>query len=178
MQQPRREDSVLRFLGIEDSRHFRGYLPGELPLIAAAYDIEVKGQLRSFLLQVGRSDGGLWGPGLLTLYGVHRGLRSHILFQGGVSDRLKGVEEYQELYPHNGKPFVIGIEYETQYYVLLTENENADEVYRFDENTDRFYTTGQTLFEWLRSYLPERRCPAGSSDAVGDLLSFFPPGDQ
>jgi hypothetical protein len=114
-----------------------GYSSDELDKIARLYDIRLQGQLRLFLADMGKSDGGLVGDSMIQLYRPSWRVREHLLFQ---LDFFSQMQE-EGFYGLLGKPFVFSLIAETQYYFIQTIA--SDAVYHYDSNSG---TAGST--EW------------------------------
>mgnify|MGYP001101860842 CR=1 FL=1 len=121
-----------------------GYDTHELGQIERLYDIKVQGQLKSFLYEMGKSDGGVIGEYLIPLYTPSWGIRSHLLFQVDFFDQMQEAGHYTFL----NKPFVVALVSETQYYFVQTGLGN-DAVYHFDSNTDEVKETNWDLIGFL-----------------------------
>lgn len=131
-----------------DISKIKGYTGDEIQKIERLYDIKVTGQLRDFLMCMGRCSGGFFGDDPLMFYREIKNVRSHVLSQLTLRDDLCSLQ-YWELVAK--KPFLITFENQTQYYFLLTESDNPDLVYHYDENEDTVEATHWTFYEYLRN---------------------------
>ena len=129
-----------------DARKVVGYSKSELSKIERLYDISLSGNLRRFLSEMGRSDGGLIGDDPIVLYRSIFSVRGFVLLQSGIQEEL-----YSAGFPElAGKgPFVFSIESETQYFFIATRSTDPESVFRFDENTSTVSDTGQPFLEYL-----------------------------
>lgn len=127
-----------------DSNLIKGYTESELSQMERLYDIEITGELRTFLSCMGRCSGGLLDEPLV-FYDRNK-VRSHFLLQERLRDELSPLEPincYKE------KSFLISVESETQYYFLLTASEEPNRVYHFNENYGTVDVTNWTFNEYL-----------------------------
>ena len=130
-----------------DTNFIKGYSDDELAKIERLYDIKVTDQLYDFLRCMGRCSGGLFGDVPLLFYRDQWSVWGHVLFQAGFTDELKKLQHYELT---KQKPFFISIEWETQFYFLLTKSDNPNLVYHYDENEETVETTQWTFNEYLR----------------------------
>ncbi|MBS9430885.1 hypothetical protein CE143_03195 [Photorhabdus luminescens] len=153
-----------------DINYMRGYSAEEISKIERLYDIEVKGQLYDFLICMGRCSGGLFGDFPLVFYREQKTLRGSLLFQTGLREELAEIQRHDLL---KQRPFFISVESYTQYYFVLTESDNPDLVYRYDENEEVVQDTGLILNDYLKSVVDTEtrnykyKAPV---DYSGDLL--------
>ena len=131
-----------------DTNFIKGYSDDELAKIERLYDIKIRGQLYHFLSCMGRCSGGFFGDDPLLFYRDQWSVRGHVLFQAGFTDELKKLQHYELT---KQKPFFISIEWETQFYFLLTKSDNPNLVYHYDENEETVETTQWTFNEYLRN---------------------------
>ncbi|OAT49762.1 SMI1/KNR4 family protein [Providencia heimbachae] len=131
-----------------DIGKIKGYTVDEIQKIERLYDIRVTGQLREFLSCMGRCSGGFFGDDLLMFYRKIKSVRSHVLSQLTLRDDLCSLQHWELVAK---KPFLISFENQTQYYFLLTESDNPDLVYHYDENEDTVEATNWTFHEYLRN---------------------------
>ncbi len=108
-----------------------GYSDEEIKKIEKLYDIEIKGDFREFLKIAGRSDGGLIG-GIVFNYD-NKGASNQLRRQRFLKGILAGNYEYNSYI--GSKPFLIGIELETNYYYIKT-NDNDLRMYQYSEGID------------------------------------------
>ncbi len=123
----------------------RGYDQAELRKLEELYDIVIDGELASFLVKAGRSDGGVIGDDPVVLYRSAWSVRAHILFQLGLIESLQDAGAWV----HVKKPFVVSLESETQYYFLRTGATDGSRVFRFDGNVGSVSDTGMSLAGYL-----------------------------
>lgn len=131
-----------------DISKIKGYTGDEIQKIERLYDIKVTGQLREFLMCMGRCSGGFFGDDSLLFYRDSLSIRSQILFQFTLREDL-GSLQYWELVTK--KPFLVSFENQTQYYFLLTESDAPDLVYHYDENEDTVEATHWTFYEHIKN---------------------------
>ncbi len=138
-----------------------GYSEEELKKIEDFYLIKIAGDLRDFMLEMGRCSGGLIRTGNLNFYDKHATIRNHLLLQEFVKDELGKIKEHEYL----GGIFVFAMEDEdTIYYFLRTKAESyiktyvgektlsndPNIVYCYDENEEKVCDTGLTFIEYLK----------------------------
>ena len=76
-----------------------------------------------------------------------KNVRSHVLSQLTLWDDLCSLQHWELVAK---KPFLVSFENQTQYYFLLTESDNSDLVYHYDENEETIKLTNWTFNEYLR----------------------------
>lgn len=135
-----------------DISFIKGYSNNEIAKIERLYDIKITGQLHDFLCSIGRCSGGLFGDDPLLFYRDQWSVRGHILFQTGFREELNNLNFYDLV---EQKPFFISIEWETQYYFLLTKSDNPNLVYHYDENEETVKCTQWEFDEYLRYVVDE-----------------------
>ncbi|WP_444906294.1 hypothetical protein ACJJIR_17415 [Microbulbifer sp. SSSA008] len=128
-----------------------GYSELELKKIARLYDIKIKGQLESFLGEMGKSDGGVIGDSVIQLYRPSWKVREHILFQ---LDFFNQMQE-EGFYDFLNKPFVFSLISETQYYFIQTASDDA--VYHYDSNAETVKKTEWDLAGFLTILVNENK---------------------
>lgn len=130
-----------------DISEIKGYSVEEIQKIERLYDIMVTGQFREFLSCMGRCSGGFFGDDILMFYREIKNVRSHVLSQLTLRDDLCSLQHWELVAK---KPFLVSFENQTQYYFLLTESDNSDLVYHYDENEETIKVTNWTFNEYLR----------------------------
>jgi len=146
-----------------------GYSDEEISRIESTYEVKIRGQLRDFLLSMGRCDGGLIGDDPIILYRDTWGAEGQRGFQKAFREGLKD-SNLQELC--TAKPFAFSCESETQYYFVMTEADDPDLVFHFDENEEIVDPTNMVLLEYMKWVL-DRYVVAGRAGSVvcrGSLL--------
>ncbi|UUQ63287.1 SMI1/KNR4 family protein [Pseudomonas fuscovaginae UPB0736] len=141
-------------------RAFSGYDASEIEKIERLYDIKVEGQLKYFLMEIGRCDGGLIGDSMIQLYRPTWRVREHLLFQVNFFTQM----QEERYYDYMKRPFVFSFLGETQYYYLRTDSFDRDVVWHFDSNTLVVERTGWDLAGFIE-YL------ALNGDAVPDVFA-------
>ena len=130
-----------------NSERVIGYSEEELGQIERLYDIKISGNFREFLLDMGRSDGGLIGDDPIILYREVMTVRGFVLMQSGMEEEIYS-SDFREL--SFGKPFVFSIESETQYFYLRTASDDPERVFHYDENNETVIDTGESFVEYMR----------------------------
>jgi hypothetical protein len=151
---------------LPDDLNMIGYTGNEIEKIERLYDIVASNQLRSFFLEMGKSDGGAIGDYFIPLYRPTWRVRQHILFQMDFFNRLQEENFFEYLY----KPFVISLVSETQYYFLETSS-HGDEVFHYDENNSAVTSSSLDLVNFLKS-LVLRNSGKIQKSTVGNLLEI------
>lgn len=158
-----------------------GYTKSEIEKIELLYDIQVNGDLRDFLLEMGRCDGGLTGDEPIILYRPAWSMRAQLMTQIGFFTALQELGKFEFL---AGKPFVFSIEGETQYFFVRTAADvpnrishpgalelstDPNRVYHYDENNGTVNDTGISFLEYMKRTVREW---GGRSQIVcrGELL--------
>ncbi|WP_018693709.1 hypothetical protein [Algicola sagamiensis] len=139
----------------------KGYSEDELEQIARLYNIVIEGQLKAFLAEMGRSDGGLIGDDMIHLYRPTWNVRTHLFFQFQFFNDIQDIGCFEFL----NKPFVFAWISETQYYFVQTSI--GDQVFHYDENTEEVHETEWDLLGFIQ-YLA--RNSQSKLRAEGDLL--------
>lgn len=130
-----------------DLGYMRGYSDEEIAKIERLYDIQVKGQLYDFLKTMGRCSGGLFGDDPLVFYRNGQTVRGNILYQDALRDELPSIQQYNM---RKQKALFISVESYTQYFFLLTESEDTNKVYLYDENEETIEPTDWDFKNYLR----------------------------
>jgi hypothetical protein len=133
-----------------DRRLITGYSEAELGKIETLYDLSITGDLRKFLLMMGRCDAGLIGDDPLILYRGSWTAQDQLEFQHAFRRRL--VQAELEVYCEE-KPFVISNESEVHYYFVLTASTEPDLVYHYYQGDESAHSTGLPLLDYLRGVL-------------------------
>ncbi|OOV99540.1 hypothetical protein [Pseudomonas sp. MF4836] len=128
-----------------------GYSLEDLERIERLYDVRISGQLKSFLLEMGRSDGGLIGDSIIQLYRPSWRIRAHLLFQVDFFSQMQESGNYVFL----NKPFVLAWISETQYYFVQTLLAD-DAIYHYDSNVESVVKTRWDICCFMKSLVSER----------------------
>lgn len=156
--------------GVEyDPSQVIGYSEEELEKIERLYDIKVAGQLRKFLLNMGRSDGGLIGDDPIYLYRPRMSIRRHIMFQLRLETDFKEFRIQEGLDLIRFGLFVFSWESETQYFFVATKSKNPDSVYHYDENNGTVQYTGMNILEYMKQTV-QIWGGKGATICQGDIL--------
>lgn len=127
--------------------YMNGYSDEEIGKIERLYDIKVKDQLYDFLTSIGRCSGGLFGDDPLFFYRNGQTVRGNILYQDALRDELPSIQEYNL---RKQKALFISVESYTQYFFLLTESNDPNRVYQYDENEETIEATDWDFKDYLR----------------------------
>jgi hypothetical protein len=142
-----------------------GYSSDELDKVARLYDINLQGQLKLFLADMGKSDGGLIGDSMIQLYRPSWKVREHLLFQ---LDFFNQMQE-EGFYDFLNKPFVFSLVSETQYYFIQTSLN--DVVCHYDSNAETVKETEWDLVGFLKMLASENNGQL-KPKSLGDLLAI------
>lgn len=150
---------------IKGNLPIKGYSDEEIQIISEKYNINIRGHLKGFLSEMGRSDGGLIGEGYIHLYKPHWGITIHLSFQRDFVIKLQaaGLEEYAD------KPFVFSW-WEERFYYFLRTGADDDHVYQYDDDEQDVVKVGEDLLDFLR-YAAEGNKGRLRPVFEGDLLS-------
>ncbi len=146
---------------------WKGYSKEEILKIEKLYDIEVKGEFRYFLQELGRGDGGIFGDEFICLYRTTWGIRYHLLEQFSLVQELQ-LDGHGDLIRDCGA-FPFFSYNDLDFYFLLTKCQ-SDIVYHHDTVDESVESTGLSLF----AFLSKRNVPKKGDRWVtyGDLLKF------
>jgi hypothetical protein len=133
-----------------DMARASGYSVREIDAIEQIYGWRIQGELRQFLMLLGRCTGGLLGDTPIILY-KQFGVRDHLETQWEFQNELRQLE----LVEFRLGPVLFSIEHETQYYFLQTGAAEFDMVYHLDTNSSVVLGTGLTLFEYMERVAAE-----------------------
>lgn len=150
-------------LELSNSRHPETYLPfypervegyseAEIEQIAERCNIDIHGQFREFLLQMGRSSGGLlWGDSVFLYDPTWKGedfkLQQQLIMKDELDEPTKGMFD-----AITNKFFSLTRENEGCYFSCLVTARQDDNVWAFDYGKPDydFTDTGCTLLEYLK----------------------------
>lgn len=139
-----------------NNKEYIGYNDDEIKGIEELYNLEIKGDFRDFLKLIGKNSGGLLGEDELVLYkewSVRERLLSKFIFT-----KYLGEDEFYE--EADGKPFIIRLEDETNYFFIVTRNKDM-KVYHYNREKRELKETGMGFTEYIvyliRKYNPELR---------------------
>ncbi|HFG6923909.1 SMI1/KNR4 family protein [Acinetobacter baumannii] len=132
----------------------QGYTEQEIDLIAEHCNINIHGQFREFLLQMGKCSGGLvWGEEFYmykNLWSPNKFIHAQ---QSEKADLGYILTSKGKLDPVDMKMFYLSKEYETYFYYLLTA-ENDDFIWSLHDADDCVLEkTNITLLEYLKDYV-------------------------
>ncbi len=130
-----------------DISYIRGYSDEEISSMERLYDIRITGQFYEFLRCMGRCSGGLFGDDPLVFYQGQETIRGDILFQIGAREELTSIQCHDLL---KQKPFFISVESYTQYLFLLTDSDNPDLIFNYNENDECVENTNWDLNSYLQ----------------------------
>lgn len=128
---------------------FLGFDESDLQKVERLYDVRLKGQLKQFLLEAGKSDGGLIGDSMMPLYRPTWHVREHFVFQYNFFNEM----QEEGFYDFLNKPFVIAVLSDSQYYFVQTSLEKSDVIYHYDSNGGEVGATEWDLQGFLKVLL-------------------------
>ena len=137
-----------------DRSKVEGYTEEEIAKIERLYDINIKGILKDFMLEMGCCDGELLGDDPTILYRDLWSVRDHILVQNQINESINDIimsSSIEKMMEKLDKPIVFAIEAETPYYYITTGHTKPYTVFHYDENTDIVEDTGEFFVDYLKS---------------------------
>lgn len=144
-----------------------GYSDRDLVDISSVYDIEIDGELRDFLVGVGRSAGVLGSK--IIIHDPRKNLRKHLLSQEALREMLYSAGEYDAV---RSSPFFIFAESETAFYFVRTRGGGeVPLVYEFVEGTGQLSCTNMTLIDFFHREI-DMAIALDEFVCRGDLLRF------
>ncbi len=149
----------------KNTSHWKGYADDELENLETLYGISIVGQLKTFFMEIGRSDGGVFGGDYMPLYDPRMGIRDHLMFQLMFKDYLLS-DGYHDLCK---SPFVFFTYEDLQFYYLMTRGSNLN-VRFYDSNVELVEDTGLGLLEFLIDH--EVPSKGNRYTGAGDLLKI------
>ncbi len=149
-----------------------GYTEEELRKIERMYDITISGELAQFMLEMGRSDGGLIGDDPIILYRTGMSVRRHIMFQLRLEFDFKEYRIEDGLNLLQYRPFLFSVEVETQYNFVVTKSDNPDRVYRYDENEGTVTDTELSFLEYMKSIVDYYNQPSWEVEYQGKTITM------
>ncbi|MEI1713050.1 SMI1/KNR4 family protein [Acinetobacter baumannii] len=135
----------------------QGYTEKEVELIAKNLNLDIHGQFREFLLQMGRCSGGLiWSDEFYMYKNLWNPNKFRHVQQSEKEDLGYILTSKGKLDPVDMKMFYLSREYETYFYYLLTA-ENDDFIWSLHDADDCVLEkTNITLLEYLKDYVFEK----------------------
>lgn len=147
-----------------DESQVLGYSEEELIKIERLYNIKLQGDFRQFMLEMGRSDGGLIGYNPIFLYNPAWKIREHIVLQTSIFELLQSIRKPEYL---RGKTFIFSIEDKGQYYFLRTDandsaparvtykgmetlSDDPSRVYCYDGYSKTVQSIGMSFLEYMQ----------------------------
>lgn len=130
-----------------------GYTEQEIDLIARNCNLDIHGQFREFLLQMGKCSGGLiWGWDF-TMYNPYWNPLDFQLFQQNEQKDENYTIDIDMINPIEKKMFYLHSENElNSFYYLLTDNDD-DSVWAYDDGSNILKNTNLSLLEQLIHYV-------------------------
>ncbi|HAV6183654.1 TPA: SMI1/KNR4 family protein, partial [Acinetobacter baumannii] len=98
----------------------QGYTEQEVELIAKNLNLDIHGQFRDFLLQIGKCSGGLLWSDEFYMYDYRCEKDFFINYQKNIQEHDYMFDNQGELDPVGEKIFFLSCEYETYLYYLFT----------------------------------------------------------
>ena len=137
-----------------DKSKVEGYTKEEIIKIERLYDINIKGALKDFMLEMGRSSGGLLGDDPIILYRDLWTVRDHIIVQYQRTDDISNIvvcSDLRKIREKLDKPLIFAIEAETQYYYINTGHPEPYTVFCYDENAETVENIGDSFLDYMKS---------------------------
>lgn len=132
----------------------KGYTEQELAVISKKYNLEITGQFREFLLQMGKCSGGLlWGDDF-PMYDHRWGLLSFENFQSNEQNDENYISCPGSKDPIENKIFYLYSENELNFFYYLFTNDRDDYIWGYYEDENRCVEKTQTLLlDQLKYYV-------------------------
>ncbi|WP_335976586.1 SMI1/KNR4 family protein [Acinetobacter calcoaceticus] len=131
----------------------QGYTEQEVELIAKNLNLDIHGQFREFLLQMGRCSGGLLWSDEFYMYDYRCKKDFFINYQKNVKEDDYIIDNHGKLDPLGMKIFYLSRENETYFNYLFTA-ENDDFIWSLHDVDDSVLEkTNITLLEYLKFYV-------------------------
>ena len=145
-----------------------GYNDKELAKIEEIYNINITGQFKAFMKEMGRCSGGLvgWEPILLYHY-LLSGIEKFSIFHEGCYENM--VEYGLEIYNQN-KPFCFSCENENLYYFMMTGSDDPELVYCLDDNVGIVSCAGMQFIDYMKDVIIREAGQGLPVICKGDLL--------
>ena len=145
-------EMVKRYLSLNDRKNI-GYNDEEIEKIEKLYDIEIKGDFRTFMKFCGKYDGGLFGSDPVTLY------EDDVSYQLELQSRLKFYLTDIEYYDWDkSKIFLISVEMESNYFFIKTRDDDL-RIYEYPEGINEVLELNMDFNEYMltliKDYNPE-----------------------
>ena len=143
---------VKKYLSLNNRENI-GYNDKEIEKIERLYNIEIKGDFRTFMKFCGKYDGGLFGNDPVILY------EDDVSYQLELQSRLKFYLtdiEYYDL--HKSKIFLISVEMESNYFFIKTRDDDL-RIYEYSEGINEVLELNIDFNEYMltlvKDYNPE-----------------------
>ena len=143
---------VKKYLSLNDRKNI-GYNDKEIEKIERLYNIEIKGDFRTFMKFCGKYDGGLFGSDPVILY------EDDVSYQLELQSRLKFYltdTEYYDL--DKSKIFAISVEMESNYFFIKTRDDDL-RIYEYSEGINEVLELNMDFNEYIltliKDYNPE-----------------------
>ncbi len=129
----------------------KGYTEEEIDLIAKNCNLDIHGQFREFLLQMGKCSGGLILGKYFPMFNPYWNTKDFELFQKNESEDQNYIMALNAVDPIEKKIFYLYSENESDYYYyLLTDNQDDYVWGYYEDNTLSLEKTSRTLLEHLK----------------------------
>ena len=151
-----------------DTSLVKGYTEAELEKISRLYDINIQGDLKDFMVSMGRCSGGLLGDDVIVLYHGKWGIRGHLITQTGFRSRLVELKFYYG----KKKPFLFSSIAENLDFFMLTNGESPYEVYCLNDSDDTVVSTGLSFLEYMQQLSKEHGGTYMGVTSAGDMLNI------
>ncbi|MCG8313327.1 MAG: hypothetical protein MI976_08930 [Pseudomonadales bacterium] len=151
-----------------DKSLVKGYSEAELEKISRLYDIHIEGDLKDFMVSMGRCSGGLLGDDVIVLYHGKWGIRGHLITQTGFRSRLVELKFYYG----KKKPFLFSSIAENLDFFMLTNGESPYEVYCLNDSDDTVVSTGLSFLEYMQQLSKEHGGTYMGVTSAGDMLNI------
>lgn len=128
----------------------KGYSEAELDMIANEYNLEIHGQFKQLLLQMGRCSGGLLWSYEFYLYGKTSPSGVLNSWQQDMKQDAYFMSASGVVDPIDNKLFVLSCENQMDFYYLVTANRDDYVWSYYDNDENSFKNTNLTLLDYLK----------------------------
>ena len=156
---------------LQDPTRVIGYSEDEIAQIERLYEINIRGDFRDCMLEMGRCSGGLFGDDSIVLYRdrLDCSVKNHILAQDYAFDTI-GVAIKKDL--SKLKPFYFARISETQTFYILTADDQEDVVYHYNENCETVKSTHKSFLEFMKEQAEYYGPRQSGYICQGELIKF------
>lgn len=134
----------------------QGYTEQEVELIAKNLNLDIHGQFRDFLLQIGKCSGGLLWSDEFYMYDYRCEKDFFINYQKNIQEDDYMFDNQGKLDPVGEKIFFLSCGYETYLYYLFTSEQDNYVWFLDSAESAILEKTNMTLLDYLKNYVFEK----------------------